>query len=208
MIITLFYNLSSNLQSYYLQLKNQFSEDKQYLAVINKNGLWIKDVVNNQTNIINSSKIDNNFLTDTFIATFNEEFELIRSLKSDKIDIKNNKWIIYDALQFENNVSNKIDLLEFNSNFDQQTVLKRHNRSMFLPNRTKFRYQVPVTILSTPLALVPSTMSRVLSAAAVASMSENRWLMPKYGPEVAKPSLENTGMSCRPKRGMCSGGTS
>jgi lipopolysaccharide export system permease protein len=122
LIITLFYNLSSNLQSYYLQLKNQFSEDKQYLAVINKNGLWIKDVVNNQTNIINSSKIDNNFLTDTFIATFNEEFELIRSLKSDKIDIKNNKWIIYDALQFENNVSNKIDLLEFNSNFDQQTI--------------------------------------------------------------------------------------
>ena len=109
LIVTLFYNLSSNLQSYYLQLKNQFSEDKQYLAVINKNGLWIKDAINKQTNIINSSKIDKNFLTNTFIATFNEDFELIRSIKSDKIDIKDNKWIIYNAVQFENNTSNKIN---------------------------------------------------------------------------------------------------
>ena len=36
--------------------------------VINKNGLWIKDVFDNQTSIINSSKINNNFLTDTFIG--------------------------------------------------------------------------------------------------------------------------------------------
>ena len=39
LIITVFYSLSSNLQHYYLQVKNQFSKDKLYLAVINKNGL-------------------------------------------------------------------------------------------------------------------------------------------------------------------------
>ena len=122
LIVTLFYNLSSNFQSYYLELKNQFSDDKQYLAVINKNGLWIKDVFNKQTSIINSSKIDGNFLTDTFIATFDEDFELIRSVKSDKIDIKNNKWLIYDAVQLENNISNRVNLIEFESNFDQKTI--------------------------------------------------------------------------------------
>ena len=120
--ITVFYSLSSNLQHYYLQVKNQFSEDKLYLAVINKNGLWIKDVVNNQTNIINSSKIDNNFLTNTFITTFDENFNLIRSLKSDKIDIKNNKWLIYDATIFKDNVSKKSDLIEFKSNFNQKRI--------------------------------------------------------------------------------------
>ena len=41
LIIIFFYNLSSNLQSYYLEFKNQYSKDKTYLAVINKNGLWI-----------------------------------------------------------------------------------------------------------------------------------------------------------------------
>ena len=120
--ITLFYSLSSNLQHYYLQVKNQFSDDKLYLAVINKNGLWIKDVINNQTNIINSSKIENNFLSNTFITTFDEDFNLIRSLKSDKIDIKNNEWLIYDVTIFENNVSQKNDLIRFKSNFDQKRI--------------------------------------------------------------------------------------
>ena len=120
--ITLFYSFSSNLQHYYLKVKNQFSEDKLYLAVINKNGLWIKDVVDNQTSIINSSKIDNNFLTNTFITTFDEKFNLIRSLKSNKIDIKNNEWLIHNVTIFENNVSKKSDLIKFKSNFNQQRI--------------------------------------------------------------------------------------
>jgi len=119
LIITLFYSFSSNLQHYYLQIKNQFSDDNVYLAVINKNGLWIKDVVENKTNIINSSKINNNFLSNTFITTFDEEFNLIRSLKSDKIDIKNKEWLIYDVTVFEDNVSKKSDLIKFKSNFNQ-----------------------------------------------------------------------------------------
>jgi lipopolysaccharide export system permease protein len=120
--ISVFYSLSSNLQHYYLQVKNQFSKDKLYLAVINKNGLWIKDVVNGQTSIINSSKINNNFLTDTFITTFDEEFNLVRSLKSNKIDIQNNEWLIYNVTIFEDNVSQKSDLIKFKSNFNQKRI--------------------------------------------------------------------------------------
>ena len=120
--ITVFYSFSSNLQNYYLQIKNQFTDDKVYLAVINKNGLWIKDVVNNQTNIINSSKIDNNFLTDTFITTFDNKFNLIKSIKSDKIDIKNNEWLIYDAIIFKDNVSKKSELIKYESNFNQKKI--------------------------------------------------------------------------------------
>jgi len=120
--ITVFYSFSSNLQQYYLQVKNQFSEDKLYLAVINKNGLWIKDVINKQTSIINSSKINKNFLTDTFITTFDENFNLIRSLKSNKIDIKDNEWLIYDATIFKDNISQKSDLIKFKSNFNQKRI--------------------------------------------------------------------------------------
>ena len=120
--ITVFYSLSSNLQHYYLQIKNQFSNDKLYLAVINKNGLWVKDVINDETSIINSSKINSNFLTNTFITTFNKDFDLIRSLKSDKIDIKNKEWLIYDATIFKNNISLKVDLIKFESNFDQKRM--------------------------------------------------------------------------------------
>jgi len=120
--ITVFYSFSSNLQYYYLQVKNQFSEDKLYLAVINKNGLWIKDVVNNQTSIINSSKIDTNFLTNTFITTFDERFNLVRSIKSDRIDIKDNVWLIYNATIFKDNTSEKSQLVKFKSNFNQKRI--------------------------------------------------------------------------------------
>ena len=122
LIIVIFYSFSSNLQHYYLQVKNQFSENKLYLAVINKNGLWIKDVVDNQTSIINSSKISNNLLIDTFITTFDQEFNLIRSLKSDRIDIKNNEWLVYDVTIFEDNVGEKKDLMKFKSNFNQKKI--------------------------------------------------------------------------------------
>jgi len=122
LIITIFYSFSSNLQHYYLQIKNKFSDDKEYLAVINKNGLWIKDVIDKKTNIINSSKINSNFLSNTFITTFDQEFNLIRSLKSDKIDIKDNEWLIYDVTVFENNVSKKSDLIKFKSNFNQKKI--------------------------------------------------------------------------------------
>ena len=122
LIITVFYSASSNLQHFYLQVKNQFSQDKLYLAVINKNGLWMKDIVNNQTSIINSSKIDNNFLTNTFITTFDEDFNLIKSIKSDKIDIKNKEWLIYDATIFKDNISQKSNLIRFRSNFNQKRI--------------------------------------------------------------------------------------
>ena len=72
--------------------------------------------------IINSSKIDNNFLTNTFITTFDDEFNLIKSLKSDKIDIKDNEWLIYDVTIFEKNLSKKKDLIKFKSNFNQKKI--------------------------------------------------------------------------------------
>jgi lipopolysaccharide export system permease protein len=120
--VTLFYSFSSNLQQYYLQIKNQFSDDKLYLAVINKNGLWIKDVLNNQTSIVNSSKINNNFLIDTFITTFDEDFNLIKSIKSEKIDIMSNEWLIYNATIFKDNISQKKNLIKFRSNFNQKKI--------------------------------------------------------------------------------------
>lgn len=118
-IVTIYYNFSSTLQNYYLQMKHQFTDDKLYLAVINKNGLWIKDVINNEINIINSSKIDSNFLTNTFISRFNKDFELIESIKSDKIDIKTKEWVIYGATIFKENTRKKTPVLKFKSNFDQ-----------------------------------------------------------------------------------------
>ena len=114
--------ITSTMVKYYEQTKAKYSRDVDHLISINKNGLWIKDVVNNEINIINSSKIDNNFLTDTFITIFNKDFNLIKSIKSDKIDIKNNQWLIYDATIFKENFNKKSKLIKFNTNFNQKKI--------------------------------------------------------------------------------------
>ncbi len=122
LIIFLFYNLSSSLQSYYLELKNQYSKDKTYLAVINKNGLWIKDIYQSKISIINSAKIENNYLKETIITTFDKDYNAIRNIKSDKIDIRNKNWIIYDASIIEKNTNKNVNLYNFESNFNLKTI--------------------------------------------------------------------------------------
>ena len=59
--------------------------------------MWIKDKFQNTTLIINSKKIENNFLKGNFITEFDEEFNVKRNIKSEKIDITLNEWKIYDA---------------------------------------------------------------------------------------------------------------
>ena len=49
LIIVFFYNFSSNLKNFYLEIKSKYQRDGKYLAVITNNGLWIKDVKNNKT---------------------------------------------------------------------------------------------------------------------------------------------------------------
>ena len=61
-IIILFYNFSSILKNEYLKIKNEYAKDKKYLAVITKNGLWIKDNQDDGVIIINSDKIEYEFL--------------------------------------------------------------------------------------------------------------------------------------------------
>ena len=87
LLIVLFYNLSSNLKNIYLEMKNNYTSDNKYLAVITNNGLWIKDNVDKNVNIINASKIDDRFLINASITELDSEFNVINHIESEKIDI-------------------------------------------------------------------------------------------------------------------------
>ena len=122
MIITLFYSFSSSLKNFYLDLKTNYTSDGKYLAVITKNGLWIKDVIDDKILIINSVKIDQNYLIDAYISEFNSNFEIKRNIVSPKIDISNKNWIIFDAKVFDKNTKQKFEILNMNTNFDYLVV--------------------------------------------------------------------------------------
>ena len=95
-IVGIFYNLSSNLKNFYLELKNNYTSDDKYLAVITNNGLWIKDNINGNVSIINASKIEDKFLVEASITELDGGFNVIRHIETDKIDISNNSWEIFN----------------------------------------------------------------------------------------------------------------
>ena len=63
----------------YINLKKDFTNDGKYLAVITKNGLWIKDVVDNKNYIINAERIELNYLKKTYISEFDKEYNIINN---------------------------------------------------------------------------------------------------------------------------------
>ena len=121
-VITIFYNFSSNLKNIYLEIKSGYTTDGKYLAVITKNGLWIKDKIDNKIIITNASSIEGNYLTSSFITEFNEDFKVIRNIKSDKIDISKNNWEILDAKVYKENNYEKSPMLYLKTNFDVNRV--------------------------------------------------------------------------------------
>ena len=120
--VIIFYNISSVLKNSFLSIKNSYTNDDKYLAVITENGLWIKDQINNNINIINANKVENEFLVDVSITQFNKNFEILRIIKSDKVDISSYEWIVIEAKILENNESSFQDQVKLMSNFDLKKI--------------------------------------------------------------------------------------
>ena len=121
-VISVFYNLSSNLKNIYLEIKSGYTSDGKYLAVITKNGLWIKDKIGNKIIITNASEINQNFLSNSFITEFDEEYNVIRNIKSNKIDISSNNWRIINAKVYNKNDYKNEDFLNLKTNFDVNRI--------------------------------------------------------------------------------------
>ncbi len=122
LIVTLFYNLSSNLKNIYLELKSNYTYDGKYLAMVTKNGLWIKDKVEDKILLINSQKIEKYYLINNFITEFDENFNVIRNIQNKKIDISKNEWRLFDPKIFEKNVYQNKKEMTLNTNFNFERI--------------------------------------------------------------------------------------
>ena len=121
--VTIFYNFSSKLKFFYTDIKNQFSKDNKYLAVVNESGLWLKDEMNDTTLIVKANYIKDNHLIDVVINEFDNNFNLTKTIQSKRINIENKLWIIEDPIITKNNISKKNDAqLLFRSNFDTKKI--------------------------------------------------------------------------------------
>jgi len=121
-MVIFFYNGSSILKNSYLLIKNNYSDDDKYLAVITENGLWIKDEINDNINIINARQVNNEFLINVSITKFNKDFDLVEVLQSEKVDITSKKWKIFNPITLKGNSQSTLNELILHSNFDLQKI--------------------------------------------------------------------------------------
>jgi lipopolysaccharide export system permease protein len=116
-LISFYYHFSSKLKFIYFDLKNAYSNDNKYLAVATRNGLWIKDEIDEKIYIINTNKIEDHFIRNVTINEFNDEFELIQIIKSPKVDISSVQWIIFNP-----NISKGNTTIEL----EESMIIKTH----------------------------------------------------------------------------------
>jgi len=122
-IIVIFYNFSSILKNQYLLIKNTFSGDNKYLAVITENGLWIRDVIDNKIVIINADKISGQLLLNASITEFDNNYKIQKNLITKKIDVLKKNWVLYDVMiSDEKNNSKRVKEMSYLSNFDLEKI--------------------------------------------------------------------------------------
>ena len=117
-----FYTFSSKLKSQYLLMKNKFTSDDKYLAVITENGLWVRDEINGTINITNADKINNKLLNNVSIVQFDKNFNLIQIIESKEVNIESKNWIIIKPFVTKDNATEELELLNFESNFDLEKI--------------------------------------------------------------------------------------
>ena len=145
-IITVYYNFSSSLKHSYLNLKNSYAKDNKYLAVITENGIWIKDEVGENINIINANRFGNNILYDVDVLQFDKNFNFKKNIISKKIIIENKTWLIKDALISDskgklNNIDNYVLLTNLNYNDVNSLFSNLSSLNIFELNDLRKKYE-------------------------------------------------------------------
>ena len=123
LIVSLFYTISAQMKHSYLSFKNKFTDDKKYLAVVNENGLWIKDEVDNSINIINAETFKNDTLKKIIITQMDKDFNIVNTIIGKSANIQKNTWKIknVEVHKIEKSKENHDQIL-FKTNFNKEKL--------------------------------------------------------------------------------------
>ncbi len=94
LLIVIYYSFSANLKSLYLNIKYKYSDTGNHLAIVNEDGLWIKEKneFGDKIFIINAEGYKKNKLENIKIAELNKDYKLINTIISKQADITNKVW--------------------------------------------------------------------------------------------------------------------
>ncbi len=149
-ILLIFYTFSSNLKNHYLNVKNKFSSENEYLAVVNENGLWIKEEIDGSSNIIHARKFNKNNIEDITITQTTEASENVYIITAKNADISNKTWSLNEVKIVDKlSGSNKYKNIKYLSSFDGEMIsnlfsnlnsLNIYQLNLLLSNYSKIGY--------------------------------------------------------------------
>ena len=128
--------ITSTMMKYYEQTKSRYSLDIDHLVSINKNGLWIKENLDDGYRISTANKTRNNIINDLTIFKLDKDYNLTEKIFSHTADIKNNTWILDDVMiqKFDDDLTETINLdkmlMDTDYNYEKITSLFRNFNTM------------------------------------------------------------------------------
>ena len=106
-------------------IKGSYDRDKDYLAAITKNGIWIKEKNYNKNNIIRSSHLQNQNLMNVTIYMFDKNDNFAKRLEAESADISSLNWILKNVKIIDGNgktLSENIDNFSYTSIYNLKRI--------------------------------------------------------------------------------------
>ena len=122
-LLLFFYSISSKLKTSYLDIKNRFSNNNDYLAVVNDRGLWIKEEIEGNIYVIHAEKFDKNTLKLITISEVNKYFIKKSTIFANTADISSKNWKLKNvSILNRDGTKNKFKSYVYNSAFNGEII--------------------------------------------------------------------------------------
>ena len=122
-LLVFFYSFSSNLKSEYLDIKNRFSNTNEYLAVVNDDGLWIKEELNENMYIIHAEKFDQNELKSVTITEADKYYSNKNTITAELANIISKNWQLKNvSILNDSGIKKNLKSLVYNSTFNGEII--------------------------------------------------------------------------------------
>jgi len=91
-LVTSISPLTSVMIKKYESIKSSYEKEKESLASVTVNGIWIKEKTSESNYIIQSSKYDDFYLMDISIYQFDNDYNFIKRIEAKKANISTSTW--------------------------------------------------------------------------------------------------------------------
>ena len=118
--------VTSALVKKYESLKGVYEKDKEYLAAITENGIWIKEKNLEKNNIIRSSNLEDENLMNVTIYEFDKDNNFVRRIEAKSANISSIKWSLKNVKiinESGNILSENVKNLSYNSLYDLKKIM-------------------------------------------------------------------------------------